>query len=240
MKKFTLSLLTLALVVFSTALKAQSVDEILAKHFAAVGQDKLSQVETMRAEGMVVLAAMGIELPFTQYYAKGGKIRVESSIQGMTILQVIDGEKGWMINPMMGPEPQEMSELDLANMMLNSDVEGPFFNYKEKGHTVEFVGKDQFQGADVYKLKLTMKNGMEVTYFLDADAYLPLKTEAKVDAMGMSVTSTAILGDYKTVDGIMMAFSIESSAMGQSTVIKMNKVEFNVPVDQAMFKKPGK
>jgi hypothetical protein len=85
-----------------------------------------------------------------------------------------------------------------------------------------------------------MKNGMEVTYFLDADAYLPLKTEATVDAMGMSVTSTAIFGEYKTVDGITMAFSTESSAMGQSTVIKMNKVEFNVPVDQAMFKKTRK
>ena len=46
---------------------------------------------------------------------------------------------------------------------------------KEKGNTVELVGKEDLEGTPVYKLKVTLKTGEVRYFFLDAENYLDLK-----------------------------------------------------------------
>ena len=38
-------------------------------------------------------------------------------------------------------------------------------DYKAKGSKIELVGKDDMEGTEVYKLKLTTKDGKEKTMF---------------------------------------------------------------------------
>lgn len=219
------------------SLQAQTVDEILAKHFEVIGQEKLSKVQTMTSKGK--LSMMGLDIPFNQYYTRKGQMRMDMTVQGMDIVQVVDGESGWMINPMMGPEPQNMDPMTLSQLKTQSDIDGPLVNYKDKGYTLELVGTEDYQGAEVYKLKVTQKDGTEIFMFIDTEAYVPLKMEVTVDANGQTITSVTELGGYKMVDGILLAHEVRTSAMGQSTAIILDEVVFGAPVDETMFKKPG-
>lgn len=239
MRKLFRGVATALLLVGVMSVQAQSVDEILAKHFETIGQSKLSNVQTMQTEGKIVV--QGLEIPFNQKYKREGKFYMESSFQGMTMVQAFNGETGWQVNPLMGmTEPQDLSGMELKNALENSDIDGPLHNYAAKGHKVELLGNDTFEGADVFKIKLTKSDGTEATYFMDADNYVLLKTEVTMVVEGNTVTSSAIMGNYKEVDGIMMAHSITTSAMGQSMNLILDKVEFGVEVDDSLFTKPGK
>ena len=68
-------------------------------------------------------------------------------------------------------------------MMRNSaDFDGALIDYKSKGHTVELVGKEKLRRrADVYHLKVTMKDGHVQHYYLDAESGIELKTTSRVD-----------------------------------------------------------
>ncbi len=238
MRKLFRGVATALLLVGVMSAQAQGVDEILAKHFETIGQSKLSNVQTMQTEGKIVV--QGMEIPFNQKYKREGKFYMESSFQGMKMVQAFNGETGWQINPMLGSEPQDLSGMELKSALENSDIDGPLHNYAAKGHKVELLGKDTFEGADVFKIKLTKYDGTEATYFMDADNYVLLKTEVTMVVEGNTVTSSAIMGNYKEVDGVMMAHSITTSAMGQSMNLILDKVEFGVEVDDSLFTKPGK
>ncbi len=60
-----------------------------------------------------------------------------------------------------------------------ADFDGPLVDYKEKGNTVEYLGKEEMEGTKVHALKVTKKNGDVATLYLDADSFLELKAVAR-------------------------------------------------------------
>jgi outer membrane lipoprotein-sorting protein len=239
MRKLFRGVATALLLVGVMSVQAQSVDEILAKHFETIGQSELSNVQTMQSEGKIVV--QGLEIPFSQKYKRKGKFYMESSFQGMKMIQAFNGETGWQVNPLLGiTEPQDLAGLELKSALDNADVDGPLHNYASKGNSVELLGSDTFEGADVYKLKLTKSDGSEAVYFMDSENYVILKTEVTMVVEGNTVTSSSIMGNYKEVDGVMMAHSITTSAMGQNMNLIIDKIEFGVEVDDSIFAKPTK
>jgi outer membrane lipoprotein-sorting protein len=133
-----------------------------------------------------------------------------------------------------------MDPMLLSQLKNQSDIDGPLVNYKEKGYTLELIGTEDYQGAEVFKLKITQKDGTEVFMFIDTEAYVPLKMEVNTDANGQMITSVTELGGYKMVNGVLLAHEVRSSTMGQTTAIILDEVVFDTPVDESIFKKPGK
>jgi hypothetical protein len=102
------------------------------------------------------------------------------------------------------------------------------------------AGKVNVEGKDMYRIKLTDKNGNLKDYFIDANTYLVSRVKAKVSAQGQTVDVEQIMGDYKTIDGITMAMKIESKSPMGTAVITMEEVKFNEKFDNAIFKQPAK
>ena len=46
------------------------------------------------------------------------------------------------------------------------DTQGSLVDYKAKGHSVEYLGKEDVEGTEAHKLKLTHKSGKTETMFL--------------------------------------------------------------------------
>jgi hypothetical protein len=76
--------------------------------------------------------------------------------------------------------------------------------------------------------------------YIDAEAFLQVKDESKRTIRGTEVDADTILGDYKEVGGIMFPHSIDSGPKGspQRQKVVIEKIELNVPVDDARFKMP--
>jgi outer membrane lipoprotein-sorting protein len=137
-----------------------------------------------------------------------------------------------------------MGEDQLKQTQEQADFDGSFLvDYKEKGHKVQLMGKEPVEGTDAYKLQVTLKNGNTQTVYLDAEEYLEIKNETKRLVRGTETETETISGDYKEVDGVLMAFSSESGPKGSPSSAKqkftIEKVEFNVPIPDSEFTMPG-
>jgi outer membrane lipoprotein-sorting protein len=227
------------LVAASATAHAESVDDIIAKNIHARGGDKLRSVQTLRMSGKLV-AGPGIEAPFTIEIKKPGRLRFEVVVQGMTIVQAVESDVGWTIQPMTGKKDAErMSPDDLKETQDQADFEGPLVDYKKKGHKVELVGKEKIEGTDAYKLKVTKKNGDTEYIYLDADAFLEIKSEGKRLVRDTPVEFESTTGDYKDVSGVMFPFSAEFGAKGEKVKLSFTKIEVNPKLDDARFKMPA-
>jgi len=237
MKKIFSTLFALCMV-FTLNLQAQNLEEILENHFDVVGQEKLATINTLKMTGNVVQG--GMELPFVMYMSRPLKIKMEISIQGQQMIQAFDGESGWYINPMAGTlDPQDMGPDMVKDMKEQADFDGDLYNYEEKESTLEFTGTEEAEGTEVYKLKLTKKNGDVSNYFIDTETYIVLKTTAKRLIQGVEVESETILGNYQMLDGMAFPFSISTGMNGQvGAEIVITEVVFEVEIGDDFFAKP--
>jgi outer membrane lipoprotein-sorting protein len=221
---------------------AQTVDDILAKHYEACGGlTKMKAVNTMRVTGTITLGP-GMESPFTMERKRPGMRRMEFTFQGMTGIQAFDGTKTWSVMPFMGKkDPEVGTDEDNKNAQDDADFDGALVDYKSKGNAIELAGKEQVEGADAFKLKVTKKNGNIEYDYLDAETYLLVKTEGKVKRRGTELDGETTFSDYKDVDGLMQPFSMESGAkeMPQKQKLTFTKIELNVPLDDARFAVPA-
>jgi len=215
---------------------AQTVDEIVDKHIAALGgADKLKSVNTIVAERS--LSVQGMDIPTVSTLVVNKAVRSESTVMGNSMVQAYDGTSAWMIRPtMMGGtgEPENMPADQLKQLKSQLDPFGPLFNYKEKGNKVELVGKEKVDKKDTYHLKVTTADGDVSDQYIDATTYLLTKTKASANGQDIEIS----FSDYKDVDGIKFAYAMDLTNQMGNLAFLTSKIKINSTVDDKVFKKP--
>ena len=230
MKRFFLSILAIATFGFTYA---QTADEIVNKHVTAIGGlDAWKKVNSMVTTGTIKMQSAEIGVSQTILNGKGS--RQDITAMGMSGYQIVTPVSGWNFMPFQGqkaPEPITADELKEAQDDL--DVQGSLIDYKAKGHTVEYLGTDDVEGVNAYKLKLTLKNGKVQTIFIDPKNYYIIRVITKQKANGKEMEVTTNISNYqKLPEGIMVPWSI-GLPFGEMII---SKVEINKPVDENIFK----
>jgi hypothetical protein len=239
-----LKYLCFSLALFATvSVSSQTAEEIVNKNVKAMGgKDKLNAIKSMKMSGK--LKVQGMELPMTMYLKKPNTMRSETTVQGMNIISAYESKSktGWMINPLSGDKKaQKMNQEQTTEMEDTGDMMvGPLTNYKEKGSTVELIGKEDMEGTEVFKIMLTKKNKDVVYYYIDASTFLILKETSKVKFQDKEIEAETYYSNYKTINGITLATTSEQKSGGQlQEQITMDKIEFDVPMDDALFAMPA-
>ena len=226
---------------FAVQAYAQTVDELVKKNIDARGGiQKLKALKSIKATGK--MTQQGLEIPLTLQQKRPAMVRMEATFQGKSFVQAYNGEVGWKIDPFQGsPEPEKVADDDLKDLEEQADFDGALVDYKEKGNTVELIGKEDMEGTPVYKLKLTLKKGDVRNIYLDAENYLDLKVTSKRKTPGGEIDIDQYLGNYKSVNGVLFPFSIEAKVKGQTVQqITIDKIEADVAIDDSIFKMPAK
>jgi hypothetical protein len=223
------------------ALPAQTVDEVVARYYqAAGGLETMKAVQSTRVSGTVTLGP-GMEAPFTRITLRPSLVRVDFTLQGQTGTQAYDGEHAWQFMPFMGQAAPDTMPGDVAkNMKEESAFDGPLVDYAVRGIQVELAGKEQVDSASAYKLKVTMPGGDVTYYYIDADRYLPIRTETTRTIQGQQLTIVSTMKDYRPEGGLMMPHSIDVIQGPGTQSFVIDKVEINPPLTVADFKMPPK
>ncbi|WP_247237496.1 outer membrane lipoprotein-sorting protein [Telluribacter sp. SYSU D00476] len=232
-------MVTAVAALFSLSTFAQTVDELVDKHVAALGgADKLAGVKTLVTERS--LSINGMDIPMKVSVVVGKSMRSESSVMGNAMVQVVDGSTGWMIRPsMMGGtgDPEDMPA-EVVKQQAGELDPFPLFGYKEKGSQIELLGKEKVDRKDTYHLKVTTPAGQVVEQYLDATTYLISKV--KVTTMD-GQPGELFYSDYKDIEGIKFPKIIEIAGGQMGTLTFVNdKIKVNVPVDEKLFKKSSR
>src|SRR3954471_8656375 len=186
---------------------AQTADELVAKNLEAKGGvDKIKAIKSYKFSGKYQQGSFSAQV--AQVAKAPDYIREMFIVQGMTQIQAYDGKTGWQISPFQGRrDPEMLGEDDLRDISEDADFYGPLVDYKEKGNTVEYLGRDTIDGDDVYRLKVTLKNRDVMYNSLAPDTYIQIRTEKQKSIRGSVPETMNDLGSYKPVNGVMYPFS---------------------------------
>ena len=218
----------------------QTVEEIVDKNLKARGGiEKFKSVTSMKINATVT--AQGMKLPVTIWSKRPNMMREETEFQGQKMVRAFDGTTAWTVNPMIaGGAPQALTGTAASMAMDSADLEGPLVDYKEKGHSIEFVGNEKLEdGTDVHHLKITRKSGTVQHLYIDAKTGLERKTVITLEQGGQKVDLEIQLREFKPVDGLMMP-SLTRQLMNGNEVaqVAVDKIELNPTVDDSLFKMP--
>lgn len=230
MKRIVLFSFLLATSVFAYA---QTVDEIVSKHLDAIGGvDAWRKVSSIKYEGSMMLQGAEVAVVQTVLHNKGS--RQDISLAGMNGYNIMTPVAGWNFMPFQGQtQPEPLTEEDIKEGQPQLDAQGELVDYKEKGSSVELVGKDEVEGTECFKLILTFKSGKTETIFIDPNSYHIIRQVAKQKSNGQEMEVTTNFSNYqKLPEGIVVAMSM-TLPFGE---LNMTKVEVNKPVDEAIFK----
>lgn len=217
---------------------AQDLNEVLEGHFESINQEALSEVQSMYVTGKS--GRMGQEFDFQIWQQRPNMFRMEVDVQGQKMIQLYDGEKAYMVAPWTGTkEPQELGKTQTDQMEDQADMDGDLWNWKEKGSTLTYEGTEDFEGSEVYILKLIKDNGDITKFYLDADSYLPIKTSSKIQMQGSEVEVETYMSNYKEANNIVIAHYIETRMGGEvMSTVTIEAMAFNVDMPKDIFVKP--
>ena len=236
-------LLFVVILLLPVLASAQTADEIVNKVLAARGGvARIKAVHSQRISGTINFGP-GADGPFLVELERPGKMHIEVTVQGQTLVRSYDGKStGWILNPFTENKTvQPMTAEDISNISDESDFDGPLVDYKQKGNLIALVGKEDVDGKPAYRLKLTNKKGDMRNYFFDAESFRLIKWEGTRKVGDRDVPWESVFHDYREVDGIQFAFEIDSAApgTGQAQKIIADKIEVNPQIEESHFGKPA-
>jgi hypothetical protein len=171
-------------------------------------------------------------------------VRVDASLQGLTVIQAYDGQNGWRVNPFEGRKDAERMGADDARALADEAlIDGALLSASVKGSKVDYLGREDIDGTNTYKLRVSKTDGTVFTYYLDPDVYLEIRILENRTIRGAEQETEYDLGDYERVNGVYFPFSIASgprnSADSDKQVITIASGAANVDVSSALFAMPA-
>ena len=217
------------------ATSGQTVDEIIARNLQAKGGlERMRAIQTVKQTRRFNL--QGMEAPVVVYSKRPNLVRQEISTGGRLVVMAFDGVTPWVVNPhtgssaaiaVMGPQAD--------SIRMDADFDGPLVDYRAKGTVIDLVGTETLGKTKVFHLKLTSRTGVVQHYYVDAATSLEVKLATETD----TGTVEQELSDYREVEGIKIPFLVRTLANGVvQSETRVEKVEFNVRMDDAIFRMP--
>lgn len=229
-----------ALAALAAPAAAQTADEVVARSIEARGG--LASIRAVQSVRMTGTMSMGpMEMPMVIEQKRPARFRAEMTFQGSAVVQAFDGEQAWTIAPMSGGKAEALPAEAARQMAQQADLEGALVDYKAKGHQAELVGKEQVEGRDAWRVKLTLKSGEVEFYLIDAKSWLPVRVEATRQLGPNKVEGETTLGEYKEVAGWKWPHLIENAAKGrpEKQTLSFARIEVNAAIDDARFRMPA-
>jgi len=223
--------------------QAQSAEEIVAKHVAAIGGAKWAAIEALQSEASIAAdGAPGMAITMKMIAIRDKAVRMDVNVMGMTQTTVLNGKQGWSTNPFMNQlDPEPMTADAVASMMDMTDVDGTLIGYKEKGYTLEYIGTEDVDGIEAIKIKINKRDKSTEYSFFDPETYYEIQNIRVEEVDGQASETVTTYSNFKKQDGMMMPFTIQqaSPVMGNSTVT-ITSLAINPLVDMKSFDMPKK
>ncbi len=222
---------------------AQTTDELIARHIAARGGlAAIRAIKTLKMTGSMRPSGFDVQLSVDETISRPGAVRIDATLQNLTMVQAYDGRSGWQIQPFQGrKDAEDLSSDDTKSLQEEADFESPLIDAKAKGATLENLGSADIDGAPAWAIRAILKNGDQLTYYIDPVAMLTVRLETRQLTRGAETITDTDFGDYEKVAGVYFPFEIASGPKGTTDRqrVTYDTVVANVPVDPTLFARPA-
>jgi len=232
--------LCLGLAAASAHGSSRKAEKIAQKHVEVIGGDRFKSIEALRALGVVEVR--GLTVPFTLWRQRPDLSRMEFSLMGNDVIQAYDGEVAWWVNPLAGATTPEVMPDDFAReMILWSDFEGPLVGYKQKRHKLKYMGKEELETGEAYKLRVLLSSGGEVVIYIDLETHLEVRRTHIQQSQGEPLMIHIYFSDFEEDAGVTSPRTIRGVGFGgEPFTMRFDTIDFDVAPDRTRFDMPGR
>jgi len=133
-----------------------------------------------------------------------------------------------------------MTDAELRETADSAEPYGLLYNYAARGSDIDFVGQEQFDGRDVFKLKVTLSRGAVRWLYLDTETALEIKLETLRTVSGRERRVETVYSDWQEIEGLLIAYRQDTRTAGdsESHFLTVESVVVNPSLDDTRFAMP--
>jgi zinc protease len=214
------------------------VVEILEKYKAAIGGPAIDQVKSYHAKGSFAVSLLSESGSYEAWGKDPNKtLSVIRFPRSIVIKKGFDGTTRWVQTPAATVTDETSSEM--AGVEQDAEIyrAGKIQNLYER---MRLEGRARLQGRDVNVVEGIPARGPTEKLFFDSENGLLLRWDmVRRDKRRGNVFVKVHLEEYREVDGVKVPFYIRFAFESFSLTLTIDELKHNVPIDDAMFTKPG-
>ena len=235
------NLIPIILFITATAFSL-TVDEILDK------MEENENAQTSRMEMTQIVTKSGDQKNVSKLISygmdKGDKGLMEyvspARIKGMKILMLNDGDDIWFYSPRTA-RIRKIASGQKSQSVNNSDFSYEDMSTKDRreDYTCKLMGEEDKSGVACYKIEMKPKKNegsySKIIMWIDKEKFVPIEGHM-FDEDG-ELWKKLIISDIKKIGNYWTMKSIEMRDVmkGSKTVMKMDKIEYDIKLDADMF-----
>ncbi len=223
-----------------------TLDQVLARHAAALGgAEKIAAVKSLEMTGQYIYN--GLEHDMALFQKEGGRIRLEidgyvrygaSKQPGKKEIRAYDGRDAWVVSQAQSPAARDLSGPAAAGLIAAAELVSSLAHGRRPGRQIELVGRESVDGASCYRVDLTFAGGMVQRWFLDAESFLPVRTDVEFKDGDRVSVEHWLYDDYREVGGVKLPYYVEKEERLFTRTWSLERVEINPPLEDALFARP--
>ena len=212
-----------------------SVDQILAKYVQAVGgMDAINKVTSRIATGKISLGPR--QFPVQIFDKSPNENAVVTNLPNGDNKTIYNGQQGWSSTP--GRPVRDMSSADAAAAALDGDLQFP----ADANHVfkeLKVTGEDKIGDKSTYVMAGAREGQPPTRLYFDQQSGLLLREMRYADSpLGLNPTQIDY-ADYRDQGGVKTPFQWTISQPRGRSLIQIEQMQLNVPIDDSKFAKPS-
>ena len=213
------------------------VNALLTRHLEAVGgAGELQKITSRQITG--TLERHGTKVPFIRTQKVPNRLLFETRFpKPGSLIQGFDGSMAWIQHPLQGVRRLEGKQ---HAALADEAWLHPVLHLRDQYPVRLFLGERIVKGRKLIAISMARKklDRPEVWFFAETTTLLA-RVERKVDGgVHGEIPVIIVFEDYRKVNGVMIPFTVHTKLPTSDTVLHIDTVEQNLPLDDAIFKAP--
>jgi hypothetical protein len=205
------------------------------------GLETLRAVRTIAAWTRTTLSTPGgpLEAETTTYLQYPNRMRVETRLPDASIVQTYDGSRAWVKDPTGTREVPERMLGDLE-ATFKRDTVAALLAAHDGGIHARLLPNVKDEAGTIHRAIELSGSGLEpVVLYVDPETNLVDRETYVAGGPGQPLIEE-LFTDYRAVDGMQVAFTARVRQGGRAVLERhVTGIRINVPLDPALFQRPG-
>jgi outer membrane lipoprotein-sorting protein len=210
--------------------------QIVDRYVEAIGgRAALARHDFRHMVAEMSIPANGMTMTMDMKYARPNKFAMKMAMPGMGSMTAgFDGQVGWSVNPMAGPQLQSGKELAQTRRMADMDAN---MDLAKLFPTMETVERSTSQDRPCNRVRMVSAEADTAFACFDVETGLLSTMESKQASQMGEMAVVARFEDYRDFGGIKMPARTVTSMMGQEMIVTVKSVS-TAPIPASEFALP--
>lgn len=198
------------------------------------GIEQWAQVNSIKMKGTIEIEDREWDYESIAKKPNMLKVRIFKNREELEI--TTNGVQVWRKSPTQTEAAVIDPDSALAKEVIHSSVFSGFLLFPfESGKTISYLGTEREEGQLCHIIRVELKEGFSLDYFIDVQSYKEIKVIQKNDDLGLN-GSTVVFSDYREVGGLQLPFKVTTLKGGQQhSFLHVDVATLNVGAMEWMF-----